>query len=55
MGKKKEPWTKEDFEKFKALVCDEVICPDCSGCDRNDVDILECFDDLTSDPYPGSN
>lgn len=47
-----KPWTKEDFDKFKALVCSENICADCSDCDKSEKAILECFDDLTSEPYP---
>jgi hypothetical protein len=51
MSKKMEPWTKEDYDKFKALVCSETICTECSECDKSVVAILQCFDDLTANPY----
>lgn len=46
-----KPWTKEEFDKFKYGVCNDKHFPECETCDRNNKAILNCFDDLTSDPY----
>ena len=44
-----KPWTKEDFERFKELVCSENICADCEDCDQSNEHILQCFDDLVAE------